>query len=639
MSEACCHHEHTGACGCEHGHGDGETGFPWKLALAAAVFLTGLVIPGLAGLPGWGKGVWMAVAAALPLWAVLREAVEELEERHLGENFLLVIAVAAAFAIGEWTEAVLVLLLFCLGEWLEDVALDYSRDTIAALAAVTPDTAIRLTAAGQETVPATDIVAGDRLLIPPHTRIPVDGTVVEGESAVDASAITGESEPVPVAAGAPVLSGMLNGDGALTVEATRPSADSAAARILRLVEDAAARKGASEKFITRFARVYTPAVTAGAVLVAVVPPLLGGGWLTWIYRALAFLVASCPCALVISIPLSFYAGIARAARQGVLLKGGCYVETLAKVNAVAFDKTGTLTTGNMTLTRVVTAEKVQESEMLALAAALEQHSSHPAGRALCAAFSGEPAAVAAIQEQPGIGVSAQWQGRAVACGGARLLEQQGIDVSALSADMADAAAYLVQDGRVLAAFHMDAELQEGAADVVRSLTRLGVRRLAVLTGDRPAAAQAVAQAVGIREHVYAGLLPEEKQAAVRAMQADGLVTAFIGDGVNDAPVLAAADVGVAMGLGSPAAIETADAVLVSGGLRRLPAAIRLCRRVVATVWSNIAFALAVKAAVLVLAVLGFAPMWLAVFADMGVTLLAVLNALRLLLPGRQAASG
>lgn len=625
-------HEHGCGCGCGHDHEGGEEGFPWKLIVAAVLFLSGVIVTKwlLPTLPAWVAGVWMGAAAVLPLWPVLREAAEELRDRSLGENVLLVIAVVAAFAIGEWYEGTLVLLLFSLGELLEDKAMDYSRDKISSLAAVTPDSAVRLTADGEETVPAEQVVVGDRLRVPPHTRVPADCVVLEGDSAVDASAITGESAPVSVTAGSRLMSGMLNGSGMLTVQVEHPASESAAARILQLVEDSVARKGQSEKFITRFARIYTPAVTAAAVLVAVVPPLFGGGWTDWLYRALVFLVASCPCALVISIPLSFYAGIAAAARHGVLLKGGCFVETLAKVQAFAFDKTGTLTTGELRLAGTVTAAGVDEAQALSLAAALEQHSAHPVAHAICAAVAGGECALEEVAELPGIGVKAQWQGHTVACGGLRLLQQAGIAPESLPAGMAEASAYLVQDGQVLAAFLTDFRLQEGAAELKEQLGKLGITRLEMLTGDRAAQAQAVAKAVGLTDAVHAELLPEDKLAEVKALQAEGLTTAFVGDGINDAPVLAAADVGIAMGLGSPAAIETADVVLVSGGLSRLAGAVRLCQRTVSTVHANIIFALGVKAAVLLLGVFGIAPMWLAVFADMGVTLIAVANSLRLL---------
>ena len=374
--EHCDHHghEHDGGCSCGCGH-EHSADTPWRLLIAFGLFLAGVFVPGLFSWPTWVQGIWMMVAAFYTLISVFREAMEELKDRRMGENTLLVIAVVAAFAIGEWLEGTLVVLLFSLGEWLEGKAMSYSRRRIEALATVTPDEAYVADEEGKvQSVPATAVLAGQRIVLPPHTRVPVDCRVLEGNSAMDAAAITGESTPLAVKPGAELLSGMLNGSGYLTAVALRESGESAAARILTMVEDAVERKGQSEKFITRFARIYTPVVTLLAVAVAVLPPLFTGGWLTWLYRALVFLVASCPCALVISVPLSFYAGIAAAARRGVLIKGGCFVEALAKVQAVAFDKTGTLTTGEMAL-RQVLGENTKEA--LSLAAALERYSSHP----------------------------------------------------------------------------------------------------------------------------------------------------------------------------------------------------------------------------------------------------------------------
>ena len=630
------HHEHGCGCGCghDHGHGDEEDGKKaWiVLAISTVLFLSGWLVGKFFSLPETVMPIWMAVAALPPLIPVLKEAFEELREDHtMGENTLLVIAVVAAFAIGEWFEGTLVLLLFTLGERIEDLAMDRSRETISSVAAVSPDTAWILDEHGESTeIPAEQVKVGDRLLVMPHSRVPVDCTVIDGTSEVDTSALTGESAPVAAMGGSVLLSGSVNGSGTLTVQALRENSESAAARILQLVEESAARKGRSEKFITRFARLYTPIVTALAVLVAVLPPLIsGGGWTTWLYRALVFLVASCPCALVISIPLGFYAGIAAAARQGMLIKGGCYVETLAKVRAAAFDKTGTLTTGTLTVADVATVDGVTREQALAAAAALEDKLSHPAARAICAAAGdGVRPDVTDLRELPGLGVTATVEGHAAACGGERLLKQLGVETA-----LPEATAYLVVDGKAVAAFVMEAQLQPGAKETIGALHDLGIDRLVMLTGDRQAEADRVAAQLSLGAEAYGGLLPEDKLHHVEELQKER-TTVFVGDGINDAPVLACADVGVAMGLGSAAAIETADAVLVSGGLSHLPDGIRLCRRTMLTVRENIVFALAVKALVLILAVCGIAPMWLAVFADMGVTILSVFNVLRLMLPYR-----
>ncbi len=625
--EGCCQREST--CGCSHDHHHGESkAVLIAILVSGGLFAGGHILCRLLSLPLPWEALWMGAAAVALGPLILPAAWRELKGFQLGENMLLVIAGAAAFAIGEWTEGALVLLLFTLGQWLEEWAMDRSRTSIAALAAVTPDTARLVGTGGAVTVMAADRVAvGDILQILPHDRVPVDGQVLTGESAVDAAALTGESAPRYVSVGDVLLSGSVNGNGTLTMRATAVAEESAAVRILRLVEESAARKGQAERFITRFARVYTPVVVLLGLLVAVVPPLFGGGWTTWIHRALVFLVSSCPCALVLSVPLCFTVGMAVAARQGVLLKGGRYIEMLARARAVAFDKTGTLTTDSLAVEEVLTVPGVTREQALSLAAALEQGSSHPAGRALCAAAAAAAGEIADLQEKPGLGITARWQGNAVACGGRRLMERLGVSVD----DFPPASAYLVQEGRAVAAFTMSACLQEGAREVVASLRKLGVQRLVMLTGDRQAPAQTVAQAVGLSDEVYGDLTAAEKLSHVQALQGAGYATAFVGDGINDAPVLAAADVGLSMGLGSPAALETADGVLVEGGLSRLPGAIRLCRRVVGTVGANVVFALAVKLAVLVLAVTVGAPMWLAMFADVGVMLLSVANALRLLL--------
>ena len=620
---------------------------PIALLIAAVLFVSGAVVCALLSVPTALEVVWMALAAALLLIPIVREAIEEWQAHRMRENTLLIIATVAAFVIGEWTEAALVLVLYTFGEWLEDKATGYSHRTIASLAAVAPDVAWRVGKSGRATkINAAKIVAGDTLRIPAHTLVPADCTVLKGESSVDTSALTGESEPLYVAAGTALLSGCMNGDGVLTVRAERPAGESAAARIMRLVEESAQNKGKSERFITRFAQWYTPIVTVMAVLVAVIPPLCipGEMWRDWLYRALVFLVASCPCALVISIPLGFYAGIAAAARQGVLIKGGIHVETLAAVERMAFDKTGTLTTGEVTLSEVICLdENITSEQALMLAGALEGESSHPLARAIAEAdANGGELIVDAVntpereapeitvtdrREIAGLGVAGTVSGAQMLCGNKRLLEAEGVDTSFLP----DAAAYLAVGGRVMAAFVTAAGLREGAREIVETLKTENRLHLRILTGDREKEAAEVASAVGLVGRYRFGLLPEDKLDAVREMQEYGWVTAFVGDGINDAPVLAAADVGIAMGYGSPAAIETADVVLMSDGLARLPATLRLCRKVVRVVRENIVFALAVKAAVLVLAVLGFAPMWLAVFADMGVTLLSVFNSLRLLL--------
>ena len=610
----------------QHDHTQGEDGKVSRVGLliGAALFLIGL-IPTLPGAMSYALCLVAAVIAAYP---VLRGALAELRGRSMGENLLLIIALAAAFAIGEAAEGAMVALLFTLGELLEDVAVGRSRRHIEQLAKIRPDRAVRILADGRtETIDADLIEIGDRLMIPANERIAVDCTVLEGESEIDASALTGESRPVYAGPGSALLSGAMNGSGALTVRADNRAESSAAARILDMVSESSARKGSSERFITRFARVYTPVVTLLAVVLAVLPPLLGlGAWTDWIYRALVFLVASCPCALVISVPLGFYSGIGAASRKGVLIKGGRYIEALAHAKAAAFDKTGTLTTGRLIIRRVDCAPGFTREEALRLAALAERHSSHPAALAILEAAGGVGSAdVFSLTERPGLGVTAVAEGRTLLCGGKRLMDAEGVAVP-----WEDAAVYLAVDGKAVAAFQMESELHPDAARAVERLHDLGIARIAMLTGDRRTEADRIAARLGIEE-VHADLLPEDKLNALRSIKEQAGATLFVGDGINDAPVLAEADAGVAMGLGSSAAIEAGDVVLTSGSLKRLPDAVRLSRRVLGAVRFNIAFALAVKAAVLVLAAFGFAPMWAAVFADVGVSLLSVLNSARLFL--------
>ncbi len=612
----------------EHGHGEEEHGGGsiWQVMAALLLFVLGLIPM----IPEPVRIACLAFSAIVSAYPVVIGAVGELKNRSLGEHMLLVIALIAAFAIGEYSEGALVALLFTVGELLENFAVGRSRRQIKRLAEIRPDRARRFLPDGStEEINADAVEIGDRLLIPAHERVPVDSIVIEGASEVDTSALTGESLPVYVSVGTALMSGTMNGNGTLTVEATAQAESSAAARILDMVSDSAARKGRSERFITRFARIYTPVVTLAALLLAVMPPLLGfGEWQIWIYRALVFLVAACPCALVISVPLGFYAGIGAASRQGVLIKGGRFVEALAKTQAVAFDKTGTLTTGELQITAIKVMSGMEEKEALRLAAIAERYSAHPTAKAIVRLAGELPEEGGTeVTELPAMGVSAYIDGRAILCGGRRLMDKEGIDIDGLPGD---APVYLAIDGRAAAAFEMASVLQKDTVSTVRRLKEAGISRIAMLTGDRKAEAERIAAQADIQE-VHAELLPGDKLEILRKIRSESGSTVFVGDGVNDAPVLAEADAGVAMGLGSSAAIESGDVVLTAGSLGKLPDAIHLSRRVMGVVRFNIVFALTVKAAVLILAACGYAPMWAAVFADVGVSVLSVLNAARLLL--------
>jgi Cd2+/Zn2+-exporting ATPase len=614
----------------EHHH-DKEEGSDAKryvfIALAVVCFAAGLIMSRM-GAAVWVQALVFAAATILGGYETMIKGCKNLTRLNSDETLLMTIAVIAAFALKEFPEAAGVAILFTIGELLEDKAVDRSREQIEALANIRAEEA-ELLGEDEEsrTVPADTVHIGDRILIAPFERIPLDGIVEEGESALDTSALTGESIPQTAGPGSEVMSGMVNGDSVLKVRVTHEFEDSAASRILSMVQESASRKGQSERFITRFARIYTPVVVIGAVLLMAIPPLLGlGAFSEWLHRALVFMVASCPCALVISVPLGFFAGIGAASRKGILVKGGKYVELLAEASIAAFDKTGTLTKGSLKVAQTLPLGDASESsgDLLALAAAAERFSAHPMAKAICEAAGSEIEAAEDIRERPGHGVMAVVNGREVSVGSRRMLEDMGIPTDALP----DAQVYMTVNGRPAAAFRMQDAVREDVPELISGLISLGVRRCVMLTGDSARAAEETAVETGISDY-YAELLPEQKGERMKDLSREGKVF-FVGDGINDAPVLAEADVGVAMGLGSDAAIETADIVLVDSRPSRLLDAIRLFRRVMGVVRFNIAFALTVKALVLVLAVFGLAPMWAAVLADTGVALAAVLISVRLL---------
>lgn len=598
--------------------------------LAAGVGVAGMLLT----FPAHGivSAVGFCVAIVLAGYDVMLGGVKSILKLRLDESALMAIAMIAAALLGEFAEGAMVAILYRIGEWLEDKAVDNSRESIEALAEIRPDTANLLTDGGNvETVHAEEVGVNDTIVIRPHERVPLDCVVLEGASAVDSSALTGESVPMTAEAGTQLLSGMMNGDGALTARVTHSYEDSAAARIISLVTESTENKGSAEKFVTRFAVVYTPVVVGMAVLIAVIPPLLGmGSSPVFIKRALTFLVASCPCAIVISVPLAFFSAIGGASKIGVLVKGGNFAEALAKARAIAFDKTGTITEGRPTVHEVVGAEGFTSEEVARMAAAAELNSVHPYAQAI-RNYVGDTAVgegYSHYQEISGHGISCEdGKDRTVLCGGAKLLRQNGIAVP----DGRKAQAYVACDGRLAGSLFISDGAAQGAKETIDALKKLGVADVVMLTGDGHEAARQVAEQVGIAD-VRAELLPEDKVSAVQALRQSGAVTAFVGDGINDAPVLAAADVGIAMGLGSVAAIEAADVVLSSNKLTTLPRAISHFRRAMNVIKTNIAFSLAVKAAVLLAAAFGYAPMWAAVFADVGVCLMCVANASRLIKP-------
>lgn len=612
-------------CGhCHHGEGKEES----KVVTIVTMALAGicLVLGLLPMIPTIGQNLLLAGASLLAGYPVLIAAVKGLLKFRLDENLLVAIAVIAASAIGDFAEAAAVTLFFRAGELFEDFAVNRSKKSIAALSEIRPDTAHITVNGALKAIPAQDVQPGQVITVLPFERVPLDGTVITGASTLDASAITGESVPVEAQSGFAALSGMINGSNTLEIEVTNSYGQSAASRIIKMVEEAASRKANTERTVSKFARYYTPAVVLLALVLAILPPLFTGEWILWLNRALVFLVASCPCALVLSVPLSFFAGIGAASKRGVLVKGGGFIEALAKADTIVFDKTGTLTTGELSVYRTYTAPGVEESRVQTLAAGCEYYSSHPIAKAIVSSFGRpEEQAISGFCETAGNGTSAVVNGVRVTCGSKGMMERAGIDISALP----DAQVYVCAEDHAIGAIEVTGTVREDARQTVEALRELGVKRIVMLTGDNEQAAKQTAEHCSITEY-RAGLLPEDKVRVLEELKQESVATAFVGDGINDAPVLTAADIGVAMGLGTDAAIEAGDIVLTNNNPSRLPDAIRLFRRTMGIVKFNIGFALAVKAVVLILGATGFAFMWAAVFADVGVSVLAVLNASRIL---------
>lgn len=601
--------------------------------------LSGTTLAAGAGLAFAGQEVaaFVALLAATLAGAVypVRRAVAAIRTRTIDINVLMVIAVAGALALGELMEAASVVFLFSLAQWLEVRTLDRARQAIRALIDLAPRQARVIRDGIEQVLAAEDLRLGDIVIVRPGDKVPVDGVVVRGHSDVNEAPITGESLPIDKVVGGEVLAGTINGRGALELEVTRLGRDTRLARIIHLVEDAQTRRAPVQAFVDRFARVYTPAVIALALVVAAAPPLLAGGdAATWIYRALVLLVISCPCALVISTPVSIVAALSAAARNGVLVKGGSYLERLADIRTVAFDKTGTLTSGQLAVTRVRPAEGVTSAEVLGYAAALEARSEHPVARAIVARARSEGVTIpplARFGSVPGLGVEGEVGGRTVVVGNERLLAARGIDGVAPDYDGAGHSQVFVSvDGRVVGAIAVADRQRNAAREAIELLRANNVERIVMLTGDRPETARIVAESLGVDEH-YAALLPEQKHALVASVPPERRPVMMVGDGVNDAPALAAADVGVAMGAaGSDAALETADVALMSDELLKLPYALRLARATVRNVKTNVFVSLVLKAAFLVMAVTGSATLWMAVLADTGASVVVVANALRLL---------
>jgi Cd2+/Zn2+-exporting ATPase len=555
------------------------------------------------------------------------------------ENFLMSLATAGAFAIGEYPEAAAVMIFYQVGEAFQDLAVNRSRKNIAALMDIRPDFANLKTGDGIRVVAPEQVAAGDRIVVKPGERVPLDGRVVEGNSALDTSALTGEALPRDVERGSEVLSGSINKNGLLVVEVTKEFGESTVAKILNLVQNAGSRKARMENFISRFARYYTPAVVFAAAALAILPPLIAGTpFRESLYRALVFLVVSCPCALVISIPLSFFGGIGGASRKGILVKGGNFLEALNKVHTVVFDKTGTLTKGVFRVTRIVPAEGFTEAELLRLGAQAEHYSNHPIAVSIREAYGGtvDPSLIGEAEEIAGRGVRLRVEGRTVLAGNRRLMEREGIGgIPRREEEAPGTVVYLALDGVPAGYFVISDELKGDSAGTIRNLKGLGIHSV-MFTGDSRPVGTAVAAEAGV-EKVYTELLPQDKVAQLeeleREKQGPGNI-AFVGDGINDAPVLARSDIGIAMGgIGSDAAIEAADVVLMTDEPSKLITAIKIARKTRLIIWQNIIFALGVKALLLLFGALGLATIWEAIFGDVGVALLAVLNSMRAMRTG------
>lgn len=610
---------------------------PGSIIFAAAIILfkTSLLIPQGGEALYYLEWLFFVSSYLLIGGPVLKAAFRNIKRgKVFDENFLMVTATLGAFAIQEFPEAVAVMLFYMVGEMFQQKAVGHSRRSIAELMDIRPDYANLKEGDKITQVDPNQVQIGDLIMIKPGEKVPLDGQVIEGSSMLDTSALTGESVPRKIEKGEEVLGGMINKDGLLTVEVSKEYGQSTVSKILELVENASSKKAPTEQFITKFAHYYTPAVVYTALAIALLPPLFLEGALfsDWLYRALIFLVVSCPCALVVSIPLGFFGGIGKASREGVLVKGGNYLEALNNVKQIVFDKTGTLSRGEFAVTEVKTENGFTEKEVLKLAAYAENHSTHPIAKSIkeAAAEEVDNEQIESYQELSGRGIKARVSGREILAGNQKLMEQEGIS----SAELQTAATivYLAVDGQAAGQILISDQMKEDSKTAVTGLRKLGISKITMLTGDREKTAAAAAAELELDSY-FAELMPDQKVKKVEELLAeqsknDKLI--FVGDGINDAPVLARSDIGVAMGgLGSDAAIEAADIVLMTDEPSKLIKAVKIAKKTRKIVWQNIAFALGIKGIVLLLGAFGMATMWEAVFADVGVALLAVLNSMRI----------
>lgn len=635
------HHEH-GGCSCGHCHDisvrreEGGTHESHKKELVqlisgAVLFAAGVILEHVHIFPEAGAVVFVAAYLILGL-EIIGKALHNLKGGNfLDENFLMGAATIAAFVIGDFAEAVGVMLFYRVGEFFEDVAVERSRAQIASAVDMRPEVVNLVRESGTEEIPAEHAKRGDVLLIRPGDRIPLDGIVLEGESRIDTSPVTGEPVPVRVSPGKEVISGCINEQGVLKMRVEKILSESMVSRILDSVENAAASKPKIDRFITRFARVYTPIVVVAAVLTAVVPSLFTGDWKHWIYTAITFLVISCPCALVLSVPLAFFSGIGAGSRRGILFKGGVAIEALKDVKAVVMDKTGTVTKGSFEVREILTQGSLEAERLLGMAAACEKNSTHPIGVSIVREAKRRgltmPDALE-TEEISGKGIRAVFPEHTVLCGSAGLLEMYGVKVKDYNGSLYGTKVFVAVDDAQEGCLVIADQVKDDASASIAEMKRQGLTTV-MLTGDAADSAHAVAQETGIGE-VHAGLLPQEKLEHLQDIRRRQGEVLFVGDGINDAPVLAGADVGAAMGSGADAAIEAADVVFMNSALGAVPEAVSIARATGRIAMQNVVFALGVKLLVMLLGFAGFANMWLAVFADSGVAMLCVLNSIRIL---------
>ena len=609
-----------------------------RIIISAALLAVFMPLAHLIELPWWVELILFTVPYIIAGYDVLKAAaVNILHGRIFDEKFLMMVATLGAFGTGEYPEASFVMLFYQVGELFQSIAVGRSRKSIAKLMDIRPDYAVVIRDGHEEKVSPDEVAVGETIIIRPGEKIPLDGVITEGSSSVNTAALTGESAPVDLGLSDTVISGTLNLTGVIKVKTTSEFGQSTVSKILELVENASDKKAKVENFITKFAKWYTPAVVIAAVLLAVIPPVVTGignwgVWKVWLIRACVFLVVSCPCALVVSVPLSFFGGIGGASKRGILIKGAGYMEVLSKIDTVVFDKTGTLTKGVFAV-EDIHASNIEKPELLDIAAACESFSSHPVAQSIVRAHEGhiDKSRISEVEEIAGKGIKAVLDGQTYYVGNGQLMDLCGAKwhdchltgtIIHIARDTDEGAEYL---GHIV----INDEIKEDSASAIKELKSLGVKELIMLTGDKAKVAQSVAEKIGLTGH-HAELLPADKVAKVEELlEKSGAKLAFVGDGINDAPVLMRADVGIAMGaMGSDAAIESADVVLMDDKPSKIAEAVRIARKTMRIVWENIIFALAVKVIILVLGAVGIANMWLAVFGDVGVLIIAILNAVR-----------